>query len=75
MGTAPEMTRLVRAVNGVGALINDFFGVSVTVLLLLLLVKLADAELRSVFDVDALGCGLVSFARLPPEMYGWRSAA
>lgn len=69
VGTAaPDETRLPRAVSGVGALIRDFFGVSVMVLLLRLLVKLDDAEFRSVFDVDALGCGLVSFERLPPAI-------
>ena len=71
VGTAPEVTRLVRAVSGVGALIKDFFGVSVMDLLLRLLVKLAEAELRSVLDEDAGGCGLrILVARLPPVMYG-----
>lgn len=75
VGTAfPEVTRLVRAVSGVGALMSDFFGVSVS--LLERLEKPPDAELRSC--LDALwggGCGLVILGRLPPVMKGCRRAA
>ena len=41
---------MLRAVSGVGALISDFLGVSVTCLLLRFDEKLAEAELRSDFD-------------------------
>lgn len=65
------MVRVERAVRGVGALIMDFFGVSVT-LLLRLLVKLA------VEDSNVLvlpGVGLVILCRRPAATKGWRRAA
>lgn len=67
LGTA--VVRVLRAVKGVGALIKDFFGVSVTCLLLRKLV----ADVSMAFAV--LGDGLVIFVRFPAEMNGCRSAA
>jgi len=64
-GTTPVETRLLRAVSGVGALIKDFFGVSVKILLVRLLVKLVD-EVNNDFAV--FGEGLVAFERFPAEM-------
>ena len=70
----PLVTRVVRAVSGVGALIKDFFGVSGTTLLLRLLEKAVDDEPKNAFAV--LGAGLATFAReRTPVMYGWRRAA
>lgn len=68
VGTAfPDVTRLLRAVSGVGALMSDFFGVSVRVLL-----ARFDEEPRSCLDVlcGGGGCGLVNFGRLPAVMNG-----
>ena len=66
-GTAPEEMR-VRAVRGVGALIRDFFGVSVRFLLPRLPVKPEDVDPRS--DLEELGRGLVTFARFPADIKG-----
>lgn len=77
VGTAfPDVTRLVRAVSGVGALMSDFFGVSVR-FLLDRLDKPPVAELSSCLEaLDGGGnCGLVIFGRLPPVMNGCRRAA
>ncbi len=63
--------RALRAVRGVGALIMDFFGVSVT--FVLRLPRFDDADCRSAFAV--LGEGLGTFDRRPAVMYGCRSAA
>ena len=65
----PLATRDVRAVNGVGALMRDFLGVSGMDLLWRLLLEPAEDELISVLEAD--GDGLVTFARLlAPVMYG-----
>ena len=69
LGTAS--VREVRAVRGVGALMSDFFGVSVT--LVLRLPRFEDAVCRSVFAV--LGVALTVFVRRPAAMYGCRRAA
>jgi len=61
-GTTFVVVRDVRAVRGVGALICDFFGVSVTCLALL--VRLEDDI--SVFAGD----GLMTLARRLPVMKG-----
>lgn len=66
LGTA--FVRAERAVSGVGALIIDFFGVSVTCLL-----PRPVVDERRAFAVP--GAGLESFARLPAVTKGWRSAA
>ena len=68
LGTAS--VRALRAVSGVGALMRDFFGVSVT--LVLRLPRLEDADCSRVLAV--LGVGLGAFERRP-AMYGWRNAA
>ncbi len=70
VGTTPAEIRLERAVKGVGALIKDFLGVSVTVLLLRL--PEADAVFNS--DLAAPGEGLVAFDRFPANTNGWRNA-
>ena len=70
LGTASD--RELRAVRGVGALINDFFGVSVT--LVLRLPRFDDADCRSAFAV-LLGVGLVILVLRPAVMYGCRNAA
>lgn len=69
MGTVP-FVRVVRAVRGVGALIIDFFGVSVT-----LLVREAkfEVEVSNAFAVP--GVGLAILARRPAVMKGCRNAA
>lgn len=69
LGTAS--VRELRAVSGVGALIIDFFGVSVT--LVLRLPRLDEADWRNPFAV--LGVGAVTFVRRPAVMYGCRNAA
>ena len=65
----PLVTRLVRAVRGVGALMRDFLGVSgATLLLRLLLEKLEDEPRKG---LEPLGAGLVTFGRdLLPMMKG-----
>ena len=66
-GTAFVVVRDVRAVRGVGALICDFFGVSVTCLVRL--EKLVD-------DSNALaGEGLMTLVRRPPVTKGCLMAA
>ena len=57
----PLVTREVRAVRGVGALMSDFFGVSGTALLFRLLESPVEDEPRKA--LDALGEGLVTFGR------------
>ena len=69
LGTA--RVRELRAVSGVGALISDFFGVSVT--LVLRLPRFDEADCNSALAV--LGVGLVTLDRRPAVMYGCRSAA
>lgn len=64
--------RDVRAVSGVGALMRDFFGVSVT--FVLLLPRFEEADCRKVLAA-LLGVGLGTFDRRPPVMYGCRRAA
>lgn len=59
-----------RAVRGVGALICDFFGVSVTCLVRLLVTVGADSS-----DFDVLEGVLVGLGRLPPATKGCRMAA
>ena len=65
-GTPFVVTRLARAVRGVGALIRDFFGVSITCLVLLLLKP----------DDEGVDRVLVAFAslRLPANIKGCRMA-
>ncbi|PSS30915.1 hypothetical protein PHLCEN_2v2540 [Hermanssonia centrifuga] len=70
VGTTPAEIRLERAVKGVGALIKDFLGVSVTVLLL----RLPEAEAVFNSDLAAPGEGLVAFDRFPANTNGWRNA-
>ena len=65
VGTALVVVLEVRAVSGVGALICDFFGVSITCLLRLL------ERLDKVFP----GEGLITLARLLPVTKGCRIAA
>lgn len=60
--------REVRAVSGVGALINDFLGVSFSCLLRLLVNPIDEDE--AVLVVDGSGLG-----RLPAVTKGWRIAA
>ena len=62
VGTPEE--RVPRAVRGVGALIIDFFGVSVT--LVLRLPRFDDADCSNAFAV--LGEGLEGFDRRPAVM-------
>jgi len=70
VGGPPLVTTVVvrdeRAVSGVGALINDFFGVSRSDFVL---------ELR--LDVDAMDFEMLEggFGFLLPVTNGWRSAA
>ncbi len=64
--------REVRAVRGVGALMRDFFGVSVT--FVLRLPRFDEADCRKVLAV-LLGVGLGTLVRRPPVMYGCRRAA
>lgn len=71
LGTVP-LVRADRAVSGVGALIMDFLGVSVTCLLLRLLAKFVVDDRRA-FAVP--GVGLVIFARRLAVMNGCRKAA
>jgi hypothetical protein len=66
VGATPDARRLLRAVRGVGALIKDFFGVSMF-LLARLLVKLLEDSI--VFD-EVDGGGMVNFWRLPAAIYG-----
>lgn len=61
LGRAPVATLALRAVKGVGALISDFFGVSVTCLLLRLLVNPEVVEDSRVLAV--LGEGFVILFR------------
>ena len=70
LGTAS--VREVRAVSGVGALMSDFFGVSVT--FVLRLPRFDDADCSSVLAV-LLGVAFGTFERRPPVMNGCRSAA
>ena len=69
LGTAS--VRELRAVRGVGALMRDFFGVSVT--FVLRLPRFDEAVCSSVFAV--LGVETTVFVRRPARMYGCRSAA
>lgn len=66
-GTTFAVVRDVRAVRGVGALICDFFGVSVTCLFLL-------ARLEDESNVFA-GEGLMTLARQLPAIKGCLIAA
>ncbi len=69
LGTAS--VRELRAVSGVGALMSDFFGVSVT--LVLRLPRFDDADCSRAFAVLLGVAG--TFVRRPADMYGCRKAA
>ena len=68
LGTASD--RELRAVRGVGALMRDFFGVSVT--FVLRLPRFEEAVCSKVLAVLGVGA---TFLRLPAVMYGCRIAA
>ena len=74
LGIAPVATRVLRAVSGVGALIKDFFGVSMRCLLLRLPVKLEVVDCNKERAV-LLGVAGVGLGRLPAVMKGCRRAA
>lgn len=68
VGPTPDVTRLLRAVKGVGALISDFFGVSVILLLARLLVKLVEED--NIDLEEEGGGGLAILGRFPAVTYG-----